>query len=384
MKLKLIHICNDEKFIDAAINQFATFETVESLFFIVAKNRSVSLVKKINSNVIIFGTIQEAVQKANASDAHAVVLHSIFFRISDLSKLKTPIILCCWGKETYYDINDNEKKIILLDLYKPKTRTLLQTAKSNRPLIEKIKSFIKKFGIYQLRNRQYKHFFQKLIAISTVLPEEFALIGHPEKMRFPLRYMSLKPQRRTIQTRNRAEGTTPRILVGNSLNATNNHADILEKLNSLGKKIEVVLPISYGGKEPYKKALKEFVSHLENIIPIYLDSFMERIEYQKILDSCDAAIFGHIRQQAVGNISYMISYGYKVFLYKESVCYQHFKNLGCTIFTIDDDLEKELDHLTLDKTSAQKNNDLWFNDKDPQKYIQSMHIFFENLEKAIR
>jgi hypothetical protein len=130
----------------------------------------------------------------------------------------------------------------------------------------------------------------------------------------------------------------PRVLVGNSLASTNNHFDILKKLNDYGIYIEVVLPISYGGDIHYKRILKEYTSGLKFIKPIYVEKFLDRSEYFNLIDSCNALIFGHLRQQGAGNINQGLRDGFDIYLYEESINYKHFVEKGFIIHTIENDL----------------------------------------------
>ena len=52
-------------------------------------------------------------------------------------------------------------------------------------------------------------------------------------------------------------------------------------------------------------------------------------------------ILGHLRQQAIGNISMAIAHGVKIYLYKESIIYKDYKSKGYYIYSIEDDLSEE-------------------------------------------
>ena len=68
---------------------------------------------------------------------------------------------------------------------------------------------------------------------------------------------------------------------------------------------------------------------------------MERAEYISFLTHCKALVLGCMRQQALGNITLMLSQGSKVFLYKDSVNYKFLHKEGFVVFTIEDDLTNE-------------------------------------------
>ena len=123
------------------------------------------------------------------------------------------------------------------------------------------------------------------------------------------------------------------IILGNSATEANNHLDVLEvvqKYKQTGQKI--IMPLSYGN-ERYRSWLRPQIQNSE-VQPLY--DFMPRKEYFQLIAKCSYAVFGIIRQQAMGNVNFAISKGIKVFLYKDSIVYQNLKELGFVVYTIED------------------------------------------------
>ena len=63
---------------------------------------------------------------------------------------------------------------------------------------------------------------------------------------------------------------------------------------------------------------------------------MPRDEYFKLIDNCSYAVFGVMRQQAMGNIYHCLCQGVKVFLYRDSLVYRFLKEWGYVVFAIED------------------------------------------------
>lgn len=54
-----------------------------------------------------------------------------------------------------------------------------------------------------------------------------------------------------------------------------------------------------------------------------------------MIKSCSYAVFGSLRQHAIGNINLCLRYGIKVFLYKDGITYKQLTKDGYHVFTID-------------------------------------------------
>lgn len=129
------------------------------------------------------------------------------------------------------------------------------------------------------------------------------------------------------------------ILIGNSGDETNNHLDVLAIVERRNITTPLYVPLAYGGEQTYLERVKDrLISNPDNIAQM---TFIERTKYLEILHQCRAAVFGHIRQQALGNISVMLMQGCNVFLYKDSVTYKYYKELGLYIYSIEEDLTQE-------------------------------------------
>lgn len=100
----------------------------------------------------------------------------------------------------------------------------------------------------------------------------------------------------------------------------------------------IYIPFSYGGSKKYYNFLQREIKKMKlekNVI--FIHDFMEYNEYKKLLSQCSIAIFGHIRQQAIGNARLMLSLGAKVFFFKDSISYDFFSKAGFKVHNIEED-----------------------------------------------
>lgn len=129
---------------------------------------------------------------------------------------------------------------------------------------------------------------------------------------------------------------TTLILVGNSADPSNNHMAafaLLEKYKD--DNIEIVVPLSYGGKKHARKVIEagrtmfgaKFTA-LEDLIPL--------AEYQRLQARIDIAIFSHKRQQAMGNIITLLGMGKKVFIRRDISTWHSLKSYGLNVYDIDE------------------------------------------------
>ena len=375
--MRIVHISLDEKFIDCAIEQFSDLHGVESEFCVCAPGDKAKLVK--SPNIRIFHTSEQIVNYANGNHFDYAVLHSLCLSPRILSKLQMPILWSSWGYDIYSDESNVLAKPITLSLYKPKTRAAANI--KPKTLHDRIVILARKFGIVSKRQKKYDALISKIPYLSVVLPIEFDYIHkkHPHFKFFPFRYIDPSE---SIAFTPYTKATTS-ILLGNSVDPTNNHIDILSILEKRNIQCTVYIPISYpSNQETYKKALKSFAATLKTVKVRFLEDFIPKEEYFKIIDECSVAIFGHIRQQAVGNIFRMLYTGKKILMYKDSVGYNYFKQHNVKIFNIEDDLHQDFFEKPLDIESQKANYTFVLNDENFETYIKSLQGFFDNITKV--
>ena len=257
--------------------------------------------------------------------------------------------------------------ILPIELYKPLTNKLINPREKVSPykrlkrLIKRV-IYYKKYRIAYLEEqrviqdeiRMQKALLSRIDYMSTVLPSEYEMLSQLEGFHaeyFPFQY-AFKDDFSYGDMYDNAD----KILLGNSATETNNHLDIIALLNQRNIKNECILPCSYGSSEYLQKLKQALLGHQTNLHVI--ENFLPQAEYTTLLCSCRVGIFGHLRQQAVGNILICMLHGSKVYLYRDSIAYKYFSKAGYYVYTIEDDLTEENLNTLMTKEERELNRKL--------------------------
>jgi len=362
-KFKITHIFNDDQFIDPAIKLFESVVPNRSTYFVL-KQTSTSF-KYIKSNKV------EALPMRNEKDEfqfvnyiHKNEISVIFFhalnsknqRLVNLLGNKIVKVWFIWGYDFYQSWDLINRK-----LYEPITNKFLY----NRWCYCKKKIIFNEFSFWLFSKFKYRKYLlpkkinnildsnyltefykatKKIDIVVPVVPTEYNLV---KKMGInpiyaPFTYGCLedilgnKIKDNVLKAKN--------ILIGNSANPTNNHVDVFKRLAKFDfKDRKIYVPLNYSGSKEYINFVKEkgYYYFGDNFKPI-LD-FLPLEEYNKLISSCNVAIFNHIRQQAVGNIIALGYLGAKIFLNEKSPVFKYYKNLGININSIKDISQVNID-----------------------------------------
>lgn len=217
-----------------------------------------------------------------------------------------------------------------IKLYKPYT---LKYLKSKQKVIDKIKLF----AFYLLSLKSSRDFYSKIHSIACVLPYEYELIQSKQNRNInfiPIRYIG-----KDNSDLFKVPKISNTILLNNSAAPTGNHIDVLRLISGyINSDTIIYIPFCYGVNNEYFQAVKNEVRNLniENNVK-FLTDFIEPEEYKQLISSCSIAIFGHIRQQGLGNIISLLSAGVKVFFYKDSITYKYYKQQGLNVYNLEED-----------------------------------------------
>jgi dTDP-N-acetylfucosamine:lipid II N-acetylfucosaminyltransferase len=141
------------------------------------------------------------------------------------------------------------------------------------------------------------------------------------------------------------------ILIGNSADSSNNHAEIIHKIKKLNKSnIKIVAPLSYGEKDYANKVAELGASEFGGGFTALMN-FMSSEEYSKILANIDVAIFNHRRQQGMGNIISLLGMGKTVAIRSDISTWQYLKNIGLKLH---DTLNLDLTVLSVEDVERNK------------------------------
>ncbi len=328
-KIRIIHIIKDDKFYNY-IDGFIKSGQYDCIRVLITDkpDYQISWIPN-NTDIITLYRKSDIIDFFRRGDYDAIFLQSLtrenkkYIRYIPQDKY---VIWWSYGYELYTHLN-GLKPLIPLDVYKPFTKKLYTKTK---------KGFIKE-GIKQILGRiYYNHRRNKLLEridfFQPVIPLEFNLMlnnssFHAKEFYYPNSY------NRKFYVNENINGYGD-IMIGNSCTYTNNHIDIIHQIKRfLPKDRNIIFPLSYGDIKP-QQLIKNF--DLKDCNVKYLTDFVPAEEYFQIVNNCSYFISGVIRQQSMGNISYCLSIGIKVFLFKDSIIYKYLKEAGFVVYAIED------------------------------------------------
>ena len=353
---RFFHIVPDDKFIDIAISVFNDVGGDHQYFCI--KNDCDSFTF-IHSTIVQKKSRDEMILLLQSSTYSVVFFHTLFASYYPLV-LQVPadktVVWLSWGADLYYSFKQF-KPLLPINLYKPDTQRLFFS--NNSSPYTRLRKTVKNVVLFprsiRLAREQHRRDLLQANAIhrvdycSTVLKSEYESLSHCPFFRakfFPFRYS--QKENSSIQISNQADY----ILIGNSADLSGNHFDVLRELHEKKISNPLLIPLSYGNR---REELISLVKQRCKQSDIFLTDFLNYSDYCAYISKCRAAIFGHLRQQALGNIKLCLKSGIRVFLYKDSMVFKYFSKAGFIIYSIEEDLTPELIQTIQDASEVQHN-----------------------------
>jgi hypothetical protein len=363
MSVKIIHICQDEKFINSAIQQFEFSFPKSNSFYVVSHLPDFVHVKS-----------EECVQHCNIEDLKAiahtldksvlVVLHSLantfYDFVLELPK-ENKVIWLCFGFEIYNDANFFKTKNLLDTITKnrfPEVKTLKK---------KKVKDLIRPY--YRLLNkslplssREYKvKVLKRIDFLGSSFQEEFEFISSLIKQKKHFFDFWYYPLEQILDVSAPINLNKKNILIGNSGSNSGNHLDVfaqLKKYNLTAEKI--VVPLNYGESKYIDVVVNEGNNQFfQKFQPLL--QFLSLQEYNVILEEVGIAVFNNRRQQAVGNTIALLWMGAKVFLSKHNPFYDFLKRKGLNVYCYEIDLNEQNCNQLLSLHQIEHNRSTLFN-----------------------
>ncbi len=195
-------------------------------------------------------------------------------------------------------------------------------------------------GVSRLSRSQHGRFFRRIDFFSCVLKEEELLLRkllNPDVKNiyfsYILKFSNYDKPPKLVNLDSKM------VWVGNSATLTNNYWDIFPMI-ARSNEYGVVSPLVYGSdgwnRGPYAEPIEKCAYRYFGNKFISISKFLPFDEYAKLIEGCAAFVFGHRRQQAVGNILMAIRRGGCVFLDSRSPVYKFCLRRGFRVYTLDD------------------------------------------------
>lgn len=381
--IRILHITPDDKFFDSVITHFEKDDRLENRSIVIVKSADYKFryVKSIEKITLLWSKrkIKTLLKTGNYD---VIFFHSLPESLYKLFKyIPKEKIIIWWGwgydiYESFYGI----KPLIEIELYKPITRQLISLREKKQNIKVKIKKIIKKYFARYIYNSRRYNLLKRINYFQPVLSIEYELMlknnGFQAKEFY---YLDSKNIGKFDDVSIFSKSAQGYILIGNSSSYTNNHLDVwkyMKQLKLKGRKI--IFPLNYGDVQ-YSNYLKTKVKSEDNEL-FFLDTFMSSDEYFSLLNGCSYAIFGVMRQQAMGNINYCLRNGIKVFLFQDSLVYKNLKEEGYSVFCIED-IDDESLNTPLSKVEIEKNIEL--TNQDAERRNQVYERCLSEIEKSV-
>jgi len=370
-KKVILHLVFDGILFDAVYPRFERMEKYENRYLLdqLGKSQQIRYIKN-TEKILIADTLDEWGKIISDKDVDIIYLHGLwqsYINAVDYIRDNVVVMWWCYGMEIYENVH-KWPPLLPLKIYKPKTyKFLIQ----NSTLLHALnivlsysfpKIYVIIFSIYNLLkgncNSKFTNFLSRIDFAFTPLPLELVEIKKKHKnikaRPFKLQgLLEIKP----LNIHKEPES----ILIEHSANITNNHLDIIafikKKRLNLNER-DVYIPLSYGDNKLAERVKIEAkfpganVHCLMNVLPFN--------EYSVMMNSCSHAIYGMIRQSGLGNIFLCFRKGIKVFFFKDSMLFKHFKSEGYHVFSIEDDLNDISIKEPLTPEEAKNNYNIFF------------------------
>lgn len=341
-EFQIVHICEDEKFINSAILQFENCFSGCNSFFIVSKNRDNSF-KHVKKEDFVFKICKEDLNEvvSNITPETIVILHSLSPLFYDFV-IRLPkiikVVWFCFGFEVYNDSNYFKNYLLLDTITKAKFPDVEKSIKEK--LIEKVRPYyrILKPGLPLSQRESKEKAIERIAYLGSSFKDEFEQICqllNQKKKFFNFWYY---PIEMIVDVNQPINYSKSKILIGNSGFKSNNHLDVFHKINMYSlKNLEIVVPLNYGEPKYIQEILNQGNKDFKDAFNPLLD-FMPLQDYNSILESVGVAILNNKRQQAVGNTIALLWFGAKVFLSDKNPFYQYLKREGILIYCYETEL----------------------------------------------
>ena len=337
--VRILHVFKDQKFFDSFSDKYDNIPSFQNLYYFYTSNKNYEF-KYIKNKwkIIVIHNRSEYLKLFSSKDIDVILFHSFsekfysLFKYIDKEKI---VIWWSWGGDIYNKNYNVLPPLIKCELYKPITKMYIKEH-DNISFKVAVKRLLYPYYLF-MRNRAIRRtdFFIPCMPIDYELLNKHC--SYFRAGQFPAGSLD-------VNFEFVLHDIPGNILIGNSLTYTNNHLDIFEILQKynldLGRKY--IIPVSYGWGNSFNSNPNNLISlcKLDPNLLIWLKDYLDRSDYFKMFDSVTHAIFGVIRQQALGNIYACLRRGVKVYLYKDSVVARQLQEYGFKFYTIEDDLSE--------------------------------------------
>lgn len=343
--IKIIHVCEDEKFINSAIDQFEYCFPGSNSFYVlpISKDENFKHVR-FEIFVVKFSNEELLLLSSNLPDYAIIILHSLPPRFYDfvLQLPKSlPVIWLCFGFEVYSDQNYYKSSILLdritFQKFPGRVISLKQRVKEQvRPYYRILKPSL------AFSHKEIKHkVFKRVNYLCSSFLEEHQSICKILGINKPFFNFWYYPIEIITDIDRSIHFPKTSMIIGNSGFKSLNHLDVFDKIKNYPlANMEVIVPLNYGESKYIQEVLIEGEKDFQSKFKPLLD-FMSLKDYNNILESVGVAILNNRRQQAVGNTIALLWFGAKLFLSHKNPFYSYLKRIGIYLYCYETELNAQ-------------------------------------------
>lgn len=369
--MKILHLISDDKFIDSHINRFNSAEFQNTFLYLKenstykGKNKeSINYIKPFSEEYNSF--IKESKLYDCIITNGLGYLQSVF--INRLAS-STKIFWCFFGTEIYSNPKIWRKEYLF-------SSETLKIISNNRLYFLTQKIYHLRFffkngrGIYAEAKKAISKcdYFVWYIEEEYQMLKDLVTIKLPEFIFLPIidgnTNLSKKYSKKNM------------ILLGNSGSESNNHIDALKIFHEIPCGYEIKIPFSYGLKTWYKREIFKVLKRYSELKILLLTDFVPYDQYILNFEEAKAAVYPSYRQMGVGNIVMCIRSGVKIYLSERNPVYQWLNISGLKIYSIENDLKKDIlsKELELTEDLIINNKNAWEGLARRQNLDEFVHI----------
>lgn len=333
----ILHLMSDNQYNDKVISMINEKYISEKNFFLIITNEPVEKISKENlskSNVEVL-YVPKGIKKAFAlrntrvrdligSSSAIFIQYMTNWAMNFVNKYVTwqKVYWVIWGGDLYSYID--------MELYDEETKKIIKKDGAFKKL--------KRWYVFKQREKVYRKITKVCIQFKgdyNIFKEKCTSSVGYEPWDFPWPVTKIVKIPGDSEWRKYREEYGKLVLVGHSSSMENNHISILKKLAGFERNdFAIVCPVSYGNKE-YADQVVKWGRDLfgQRFIPVR--DFLSAEKYSELLQCIDVAIFNNYRQQAAGNIIFLLGLHKKIYMRRTS-SYEHFTSLGADIKLVDD------------------------------------------------
>lgn len=330
--MRILHISNDEKFIDSAIDLFGSVLPDGCGYLINGQSvDSLRFVKSRPKNLFVFPYFSDAYFRTiQTFEPDVLFVHSYSDKHKELLERlgnDCPVFWSSWGRDIY---SSNRLSHLM---YKPRTRRLVNKLSRISSLKRMIARLVPGIGS-AYKSFATEDYIGHCQFMSAVVMEDFELLKatYPERTSH-IQYIPFNYHVPFVDHDDRSPKLN--IIVGNSANPDNNHVESFDLIRGFDfHDRKVYVPLSYGGTRGYVAEVLKCGERAFGKSFVPLLSFLPLADYEAILDSVGFAIMNHSHQHAMGNILSLLFKGTKIYMDPGNSAYQALDRMGAVVSDI--------------------------------------------------